>query len=91
MTLRVDLTGASDGRQARLSLGLETELRPLLILITPNWELLSENESIHLPFVWAVIRSVQRQMCVLERVSNPQQSSRGGDCRHMLTVAFYIE
>lgn len=28
--------------RARLSLGLETEIRPLLILITPNWELLSE-------------------------------------------------
>lgn len=28
--------------QARLSLGLETEIRPLVILITPNWELLNE-------------------------------------------------
>lgn len=80
--------------RARLSLGLETEIRPLLILITPNWELLNEIATNLSSFPLSgrsFIRSVKRQMCVLERVPNPQQSSRGGDCRHMPTVAFYIE
>jgi len=36
-------------------------------------------------------RSVKRQMCVLERISIPQQYSIAGNCRHMPTVTFYVQ